>query len=163
MKTILCILTIASVAIAGSTSYRDRVIDSIMKWEGGVHTFDSVEYNYGLSGKYHGNVATLTKYQAKQKFRELWKRSKAEALPDSNWQLLYFDTYVLFNPDTARMLMVSCYAYDEFLMRRLQQHIESAKDCINCTDKEKAKRKKRREMFYGYMLRISRLRDMMVQ
>ena len=163
MKTILYILFIVSLSFAGSASYRDRVIDSIMKWEGGVHTFDSVEYNYGLSGKYHGDVATLTRAQAKNKFRELWEQSKASRLPDSNWQLLFFDTYVLFNPDTARMLMVSCYNYDEFLMRRLQQHIDASKECAGCSKKERAKRKQRREMFFGYMLRISRLRDMMVQ
>jgi hypothetical protein len=152
MKAFIVIIGVCLAAFGDTTSFRERAIDSIMKWEGGVHTFDSVEYNYGLSGRYHGNVAKLTRAQAKQKFRELWWKSNAGRLPDTGWQLLFFDTYVLFNPDTARMLMVSCYSYDEFLMRRLQQHLDNHK-----------KYKKLQPFLYGYMRRLSSLRDMLAQ
>jgi hypothetical protein len=107
-----------------SDSVRDKVIDFVLVHEGGHVVYNGVDYNYGLSGTYHGDVKLISKDSARHVYNRLWIESNAARMGDSCMALVYFDTYIMFNPTTAKELLEGCYEPRTYLLRRLEKHCQ---------------------------------------
>jgi hypothetical protein len=88
-----------------------------------------VEYNWGLSGTFYGDVKHIKLDSAKQIFRNIWTESHAGSIADSCMALVYFDTYVVFTPTAAKDLLSDCYDPRSYLLKRLALHMENLKSC----------------------------------
>jgi hypothetical protein len=153
MRSVLFIILFFISAGAGNF---DRAVSFVLDHEGGycvtVHNKDTVEYNYGLSGKYYGDVKNLTRKKAVNIYARIWHESGADSLSvkDSNLALVFFDSYILFTPEKAWLILVACYDYRTYLIRRLQLHVDNIK---------KYKWLYKKEYVYAWMKRLSDLYD----
>lgn len=124
-KIILSILFLIGLSQADSF---ERALKFVLAHEGGYcityHNQDTIEYNYGLSSKYFGDVKNLSLNQAKKIYKKIWDDANCSAITDSNLALVYFDSYIMFSPATASSLMASCgYDWKVFLFHRLDKHL----------------------------------------
>jgi hypothetical protein len=128
MKRLLFAVFLFSAVQAGPLE-RDSVIDFILTHEGGYVVYRGVEYNYGLSGKYFGDVKHMTLEKAKEIYRNLWIMTGAYQIPDAALAAVYFDTAILFCENTAQKLLLDTRDFRTYCIKRLQEHFTQVQKC----------------------------------
>jgi len=112
-----------------SDSVRDWAINFTLAHEGGYVLYKGIDYNYGLSGKYYGNVRHISQDSAVSIYRHIWQESNAGIISDSCMALVYYDTYVMFTPTSARALLDNCYDPRTYLLKRLTLQMNNLSQC----------------------------------
>jgi len=117
------LIIVASCSAELSDTTRDWIIAFTIKHEGGYINYRGIEYNYGLSGKYYGNVRHIKLDSAWALYRQIWTESRAKFLNDSCMALVYFDSWVMLTPTVAKSMLVNCYDPRTYLLRRLVEQV----------------------------------------
>lgn len=123
MKVVIAILLLASLAYAG---IKEELIDSIISWEGEYAVLNGVVYGYGLSARYH-DVNGLTEQDARIRYDSMWTASGAAKMKDSVMAMIFFDTRVLFNLDSAKVMLDRSDTHDDMIIERIMLHTKNAK------------------------------------
>jgi hypothetical protein len=131
MKTLWLLILLIALTVRAelSDSVRDWAIDFVTRHEGGYVLYKGIDYNYGLSGKYYGNVRHISQDSAVSIYRHIWLESNAGIITDSCMALVYYDTYVMFTPTAARALLADCYDPRSYLLKRLALQMDNLSKC----------------------------------